>query len=306
MRTPRVVATELENFLTLLIGSGIALIINRVIQVRVGRATTRITWSSPDAVNGALMRERFATVDEYCAYLNSQLYSAVLYDGALLQMSYDLQGDDLVGHRLCYYPCPFDMDPELLQTEPIGDVVDIYRESSSSSINLRSPCRFDYDPASPEGTDPIVHMHVIRSHCRWPVTAPLSLGHFIKFVFRHFYPEMWTVHPFLRDWPRNGAARRMITADDEELLHISCDRQARPLALGPRRMSLPLAGGSKVCASARANRTSQARLCDLSNLSTVSFCRKTIGVYFSPTFSLRAHVRGARHCRVARTTRSWW
>lgn len=223
MRTPKAAATELRNLLSLLSESQIAILTKPVIEEHVGHKT-RITWSAAIGGIGIITGAPFATVEEYCDYIDSQIYSAVLYDGALLQISYDFQANDLVGHRLCYYPCPFDMDPELLLTEPFGELVDLYRESSGTRANLRSPCRFDYDPTNSEGADPLVHLHVIRSHCRWPVTTPLSIGHFISFVFRHFYPEIWAVHPFLRKWPRQRLGRRMITVEDESYLHVTCGR----------------------------------------------------------------------------------
>jgi hypothetical protein len=221
MTTPKAFATNLRNLLSLLIQSGIAIVINPVIERHLARVT-RITWSSPYDTAGLMTGSTFATIDEYCAFIDSQMYSTVLYDGALLQISYDYQGNELVGHRLCYYPCPFDIDREMLQTDPIGEVIDLYRESSDTRINLRSPCRFDYDEKNAEEQHPAVHMHVVRSHCRWAVTAPLSLGHFTTFVFRHFYPEIWAVQPFIRKWPRDRGARRMTTREDESQLHISC------------------------------------------------------------------------------------
>jgi hypothetical protein len=223
MTTPRAVATQLRNLLSLLIQSDISLVINPVIEQRVASAT-RVTWSSPVGTSGIITAAEFATIEEYSNYVDSQTYSTVLYDGSLLQISYDFQRDDLVGHRLCYYPCPFDMDQELLRTEPIGELIDLYRDNVGTTINLRSPCRFDYDRTYSGGAHPRVHMHVIRPHCRWPVSRPLSIGHFIGFVFRHFYPNIWAVHPFLRKWPCDNPGLRTITLEEEKHLHVSCGR----------------------------------------------------------------------------------
>jgi hypothetical protein len=157
------------------------------------------------------------------------MYSAVLYDGALLQISYDFTGRSLVGHRLCFYPCPFDVDIQLLQSEPIADVVAMYRESGETKSFLRSPCRFDYDDQNPSSEHPSVHFHFNKADCRWPVTHPLSIGEFLAFVFRHFYPSIWAAHQFLRQWPRERAGNRMISPTEEADLHVACGTLSSPV-----------------------------------------------------------------------------
>jgi len=168
--------------------------------------------------------DKFATVAEYSDFVEGALYSAVLYDGALLQVSYDFTGADLVGHRLCYYPCPFDMDQELIRSEPIGDVIAYYRQSRDVMVNLRSPCRFDYDTANAATGHAAVHLHLISAECRWPVSHPVSIGDFVRFVFRRFYPKMWAAHEFLRMWPLGGPRGRTIAMEEESELHVSCGR----------------------------------------------------------------------------------
>lgn len=221
--TSRGLIFELSNLLSLLIESEIALVINPVAETRVSRAT-RVTWTKARQTSGVLSGLAFATVDEYCALVEQQMYSAVLYDGALLQISYDFHKGELAGHRLCYYPCPFNMDDELLQSEPFGEVVALYRESEGVAINLRSPCRFDYDERNVDAGDPCVHMHVVVPHCRWPVTRPLGLGDFVRFIFRHFYPNIWFAQSFVRTWPRDRVGRRTINPEEEAELHIACGR----------------------------------------------------------------------------------
>jgi hypothetical protein len=223
MMTPKALARQLRNLLDLLLESEIALAINPIIEYPGLRS--RITWAAPLVSPGAMSASTFATVDEYRSFLSSQMYSAVLYDGALIQISYDFEGIDLVGHRLCYYPCPFDVDSDLLRTEPFADVIDIYQSSADSRINLRSPCRFDYDEQNFESSHPAVHMHFIAPNCRWAVSRPLSPGDFIRFVFRHFYPEVWAAQPFLQRWPRWRSDPTTLARADETELHINCGRQ---------------------------------------------------------------------------------
>jgi hypothetical protein len=223
MTTPKAIATQLRNLMNLLLNSEIALAINPIVEY--GSLRKRVTWHAPLSLAGTMSSSTFATIDEYRNFLSDQMYSAVLLDGALIQMSYDFEGVEVVGHRLCYYPCPFDVDSDLLRTDPFADVIDIYQSSTAARINLRSPCRFDYDEANSGPNHPAVHMHIIAPNCRWAVSRPLSPGDFIRFVFRHFYPKIWAVQPFLQQWPRWRVGRTTLAGVDEAELHVSCGRQ---------------------------------------------------------------------------------
>lgn len=96
-------------------------------------------------------------------------------------MSYDFEGDQLTGHRLVYYPCPFDVDEDLLRSEPMSDVIDLYRENESSTVRLRSPLRFDCDIENQSEDHPGSHLTFLSSDCRLALVAPISPGHFVRF-----------------------------------------------------------------------------------------------------------------------------
>lgn len=217
------VRTEIHNLLDLLLRSEIALYTNPVVAQTSKGGLTRVTWANTRSVPGKLFRGRFATVDDYSGWLESGAYSTILFDGAVVQFSYDFVGDRLVGHRLAYYPCPFDVDEELLRTEPLLDVIELYRNHSESSIRLRSPLRFDYDPQNGSDDHPTAHLTLLSPHCRWPIVAPLSPGHFVRFLFRHFYPSFWTAFKFIREWPQQ-LGERTITTEQEGMLHVACTR----------------------------------------------------------------------------------
>jgi hypothetical protein len=222
--TPKALSTQLRNLFDLLLDSGIAIAVNPVVEQHTGHRT-RITWGTTFATGGLMSASAFATVDEYRSFIGSQIYSAVFFDGSLLQISYDFEGHDLVGHRLCYYPCPFDVDPEWLLTDPLADVIDTYSESRGVKTNLRSPFRFDYDEENFGSGHPAVHMHLIKANCRWAVSRPLSVGDFIRFIFRHFYSDIWSVQPFLQELPRWNAGTHTIVAAEESEVHVSCGRR---------------------------------------------------------------------------------
>jgi len=215
--TTRHVRNHIQNLIDLLISSKIAITANPAVIVSHDTAM-RVTWPMKSTLSSVLIP--FGTIKEYMRILEARAYSAVLFDGALLQISYDIVHNRIMGHRLCYYPCPFDIDRDLLLEEPILDIVEAYASSESTDVRLRSPIRFDFSRR--EGaTYASSHVHLLWSHCRCPVFAPLSLGHFVRFVFSNFYPDLWCRHSFLQEWPQEPT-RRTISPDQECSLHFTC------------------------------------------------------------------------------------
>ncbi|MCC7424274.1 MAG: DUF2290 domain-containing protein [Planctomycetaceae bacterium] len=213
------VRQEVDGCLELLIEAGVALRVNPVVIDRNGRKA-RVTWR-PLGGSGLLEATHpFASVAEYCAHVRNEAYSAFLYDGSLLQITYEFYSDRLTGHRLCLYPCPYDVDREELETQPFLDVIDLYRAAQDEYLRLRSPIRFDYDPRNASLGHPAVHAHILWGHCRCAVSAPLSFGHFLQFVFCNFFPEIWSAHTFLREWKRTFR-EQTITDDETSFIHLS-------------------------------------------------------------------------------------
>src|SRR4029077_12763965 len=140
------------------------------------------------------------TIAEYRSLLTRRQFTCVLSDGALLQMSYDFERDVILTHRLCFYPCPIrlaDDDSEL--GDGLLDVIDSVLEEEVTSLaeprlRTRSPIRFDFYAETTDAEHSPCHAHWESAECRWPVYGALSVGHFVRFVFRRFYPEVWAKH----------------------------------------------------------------------------------------------------------------
>ena len=125
--------------------------------------------------------------------------------------------------RLAYLPCPFaigDDGAERLRNEPILDVIDGYRTRGEEYLRLRSPIRFDYDPAAASLEHPASHITLNHQDCRIPVCAPLTLGQFVEFIFRRFYSRLWAKHDFLADADPQPW-RREIVGEHEQSLHLN-------------------------------------------------------------------------------------
>ena len=120
----RVVRDELNNLLSYLVESEIALLANAVRD-----EGERISWHRFNASATFLEFRDPPTFDGYRNWVANGEYSALLYDGSLLQVSYDFAGALLISHRLVWVPCPFDVDPDLLQLEPLLDVLDLYAQA---------------------------------------------------------------------------------------------------------------------------------------------------------------------------------
>lgn len=218
--TPGNLLRDLDNFLSLLLRSGIALTSTSVVDLRRNEGYRTITWSTYRGVPGELLGNESPTVSDYQAWVDSQGYSAILLDGSILQISYKFQHTELVGHRLLYFPCPFDLDMELLDTFTLSELIGLYFDEGTDKVRLRTPVRFDYDPNSHSTYHPASHMTFQWSHTRIAVRSPLSLGHFIQFVFQNFYPSLWNTHDFLNEWHRDEL-EATITPGEQRFLHVS-------------------------------------------------------------------------------------
>ena len=212
---------ELKNFVDLLARSYLTAHVNAVIikQFR-NSGIQRITWGSTAESNDPLLGQADSTVSEYRQWLSLNKYSVILFDGSIIQITYEFLGNSLTKHRLLYFPCPFQLPADLLDELPILDLIDYYIDRGIDDVRLRGPVRFDYDRAIDAADHPASHFTFQSPHCRIPVMSPLSLGQFMKFIFRNFYPEQWNEHRFVRDW-QTHEFERTIDTDELKRLHLS-------------------------------------------------------------------------------------
>ena len=212
---------NLVNFVDLLGRSYIAAQVNAVIVKHIRNSgIRRVTWGTTANNNEALLSYGDSTIREYRHWLSANEYSVVLFDGSIVQITYDFLGNSLTKHRLLYFPCPFQLPSDLLGELTILDLVDNYIERGIDDVRLRAPVRFDYERETDAVDHPASHFTFQSPHCRIPVVSPLSLGHFVKFVFRNFYPQQWREHRFIRDW-QTHEFERSIEADELKRLHLS-------------------------------------------------------------------------------------
>lgn len=220
MSTPHQTRNEIHQLLRLLLDSDIALHISQTVLDPIS-SHVRVGWPSTDHGWKSGFDNPFGSFNEYLAWLQFREYSAVLFDASILQISFNFHRNRLISHRLVYYPCPLELedDRDLLRDEPIIDVIETYL-IDLHRFRAKSPVRFDFDINAGRPEHPASHMTMLTNECRMPVYGPVSLGHFIDFVFRNFYPDIWQQHEFIREWPIS-INQRTISTSEQRYLHIS-------------------------------------------------------------------------------------
>jgi hypothetical protein len=190
--TIRSVRDAARNVLDYLTDAELILYSNEV-SIQESRHLSRISWHGHNPASDFLIAREHGTVDQYVHWVANGTYSAILFDASLLQITYDLARDTIVGHRLAYIPCPFIVDTALLDDgTPVADVVSLYDQLSD--VALRSPMRFDYDLRAAKRNHPAAHLTVNTADCRIACVAPTHPLRFADFIFRHFYPRLWDAH----------------------------------------------------------------------------------------------------------------
>lgn len=189
----------------------------------VAATPTRVTWQSFEQAGEFLQWAEHASLDDYLRWVTTGHYSAALRDGSLLQVTYDLRSGRVVGHRLAYVPCPVAIDQALVEEgHPLADIVSLYERASD--IALRSPIRFDFDSDAAKPGHPAAHFTINSAECRIACAAPVHVRRFVDFVYRHFYPRLWSAHsPFFAEAEHLHIGDPTLTDNDRASMHLAWD-----------------------------------------------------------------------------------
>lgn len=218
--TPNELRNEIQRFIASAWDVGLARDSNISVSQAIGGRRYLVSWKNAEPL---LIEGHYETSwRQYSRWIRNRQYSLLLADYSFLQISYVLKRGEIVKHRLVYYPCPVEIDPELAGELGIADYFELLRDSELlSRVRLEVPLRFEFDPDSAGSGHPASHLHLSRDCCRIPVYAPLSLGRFVRFIFCHFYPQEYATHQFLRAWPC-ASVNRCIRASERAELHFAC------------------------------------------------------------------------------------
>lgn len=188
---------------------------------------SRISWLPP--APGELFRLAGDRLDSYPAWVSANAFSGLLFDGSLIQLTWSIAAGDIIGHRLAYIPCPLVLDRELLRTEPILDVWELARSSPYPEFMLRGAVRFDYDPVAAKPGHPASHFTFGNPETRIPVVYPLGPSEFFRFVFKNFYPDVWSKMEYLRTLKPSFDWSKTLLDEEHEEVHLRWEQS--PVAL---------------------------------------------------------------------------
>jgi hypothetical protein len=153
--------------------------------------------------------------DELC---KNKQFNFRLLDGGLIQILYRVNNDNVIGHRLCYFPSPsfesFQNEPDLYLDES-----NYYADMIDRSI-LPVPVRFDFDPQNQVSIyHPASHLTLGQfKNCRIPVRAPICPATFVNFILLSFY------HTAALEMPHRFEKRifnSTLTDDEVKMMHLS-------------------------------------------------------------------------------------
>ena len=215
MTSSRTIADEIENTLDYMLGNGIS-----IYQRPVMRDAERVSWRPNSRTTPFLPARAQHSLALYRHWVESGHYSALLFDGSLLQLTYRWVKNVLVMHRLAYIPAPVVVDPDLLLEFPVFDVVEA-ELADLGRVRFAGAIRFEYDLITAGPGHPASHMTVNEVDCRIPCLTPVRLGMFMRFVLGHFYPEVWKDHEYFHALTTKPPGRRSITSDEASGLHLS-------------------------------------------------------------------------------------
>ena len=182
-----------------------------------------ITWARTSGTN-SYNRYDDVGYSTYYSMLENRDYSILLNDGGVIQVFLDYLGSNLVGHRYAYVPCPIyfdESDLRLVDEEvPFMEIIDELRhEEIVNRFRIRPGFRFEYDPNSTQDDHPFSHVHLGKSSSRIPVSRPIRVEQFFRFVFKNFYPSEFMQYSKLNELS-SQVLPETITAEERSELHM--------------------------------------------------------------------------------------
>ena len=199
MISPRQLRNQIENFQNSLIENQLSISTNPPIVRPFPPRRDMLTWSGSTNADSYFLLNPF-DINTYHESLSQSMYSVVLYDASLLQISIEFKRNMVVKYRYLYFPCPYQLtehELELLRYNPISETLNDVLLARSVKIGLVTPIRFDYDPYSEKEYHASSHLTFNSVDCRVAARGPLRFSSFIQFVFVNFYKNLWHEFGFL-------------------------------------------------------------------------------------------------------------
>jgi hypothetical protein len=185
MPTPSALASRLNRFVISSLENDSALDVRNHGVTHLGNGTSLVSWNSEDYPD--LSNHSIEDIRSYLFFLDNQHYSLICRDGSILQMSFKVKRGEVIGHRLCFIPCPVEIDISQLQD---ASLVEIVKESIFSKnfdvLRQRGAIRFDYDPSAATDDHPAAHATINFDESRIPVGRVFDACSFLEFIDSKF------------------------------------------------------------------------------------------------------------------------
>jgi len=191
------VAQVIANTCRDLYSLGLAFAYNSPCVVDLG-GRERVSW--PTKGSEVATAHRFGTLEQYLQWIREGEFTCVLFDYSLIRASYECMGNMVIGHSLLYWPCPVEVLVDVRTLSDLCDGIEMCLDSARRSreivnLTMRTPMRFDFDPANESYDHPLVHLHTQFYDTRMSVQQAMCFPSFIKKVMRTFYRDKWALHP---------------------------------------------------------------------------------------------------------------
>lgn len=180
--TPKKILNNIEAINNRLLELGIAALINNH-HIRNNRLiiNTSVSGAPP------FSNDEYERVSNYAEWIADRQYSIIFKDGGLTQISYEVERNEVVGHRLCFIPAPHKIDfHDFMQT---GLIFQEYLDFEIETKNpfLKSITRFDFAPLDAKDNHPAVHLTFNDIDCRIACKNWISPLRFMEFILHYFY-----------------------------------------------------------------------------------------------------------------------
>jgi hypothetical protein len=184
-----------------------------------------INWTNCRNISFALRNQPYEEIYEEC--VKEKAYNFMLIDGALIQMMYNVENNELIKHRLAYYPKPnserFIDSPDDFEEIHFG--TDMFTDIDEKRAVV-FPIRIDFDLDKSKFVNcehSFVHLTLgNHNECRIPVSKPISPNKFISFILMSFYLSKFKEEKLtLKDFECLIPFQYLITKEEATMVHIN-------------------------------------------------------------------------------------
>lgn len=183
-----------------------------------------ILWQGFTNISFVLKNQKYEVLYNEC--LKERAFNFVLLDGAIIQMMYKFDRNNLISHRLAFLPNPniekYQDNPEEYEERYYGNR--LFVDIAENDIVV-SPFRFDFDNDTGkfiEYDHPYSHLTIGNyRNCRIPISSPLSPNRFIQFILRNFYFDKYKDVFSNNDFECSLKFDNTITNKERKLLHLN-------------------------------------------------------------------------------------